>query len=404
MAVFQSVVAPSGAGAAQRAAFQGGNICVLDQLAAGALDASLGFCESCLVEITQRDDGTVDVTKASSGGAAVPLAHQFERDTEAQCPARSAPSPSDKVRADPRSAPAQLLASCVLIIQEGVDDGADRVLLTRRSAFMRTFPGAWVPPGGGVDPGERAAAAGAREVSEETGLEVDEADLAPLCVWESAYPESARRCADAGGLRRHHLVVYYTARLPRDARLQLPRHTLAEADAAVWLPLPREPAACLCADAVFDALGLEAGATLDARAPDGGRLCFDADELRGIWPQARGGGGVTRGALFALATLVQRGAVAATAAGGAVAAAAAGGAVAAAASAVAAARGGASGIAEDEDGVEPYRTCRDYAWPTEGWWDAGKGRVAFSHPEDGIEGDDVVCSMCWKGVEEYVPI
>ena len=306
MSALHNVVAPSGADEAQRAAFEGGNICVLDQLAAGeALDASLGFCESCLVELRQRENGTVSVAAATSAScASIPLAHQFERGAAAQCPARCAPSPSDRVRADARAAPALLLGACVLVVRRG-DDGADRVLLTRRSPFMRTFPRAWVPPGGGVDPGERSAAAAAREVREETGLEVDEAALVPLCAWESAFPESVVRCAD--GLRRHHLVVYYVARLPRGARVGCPRGADAEVDAAVWLRLPPAPAPCHGADAVFDALGLEAGAAVDARAPDGGPVDVVADDLRGIWPQARGGGGVTRGALFALATLAARG-------------------------------------------------------------------------------------------------
>ena len=306
MSALHNVVAPSGAGEAQRAAFEGGNICVLDQLAAGEeLDASLGFCESCLVELRQRENGTVSVAAATSAScASIPLAHQFERGAAAQCPARCAPSPSDRVRADARAAPALLLGACVLVVRRG-DDGADRVLLTRRSPFMRTFPRAWVPPGGGVDPGERSAAAAAREVREETGLEVDEAALVPLCAWESAFPESVVRCAD--GLRRHHLVVYYVARLPRGARVGCPRGADAEVDAAVWLRLPPAPAPCRGADAVFDALGLEAGAAVDARAPDGGPVDVAADDLRGIWPQAHGGGGVTRGALFALATLAARG-------------------------------------------------------------------------------------------------
>jgi 8-oxo-dGTP diphosphatase len=48
----------------------------------------------------------------------------------------------------------------------------DAVLLTRISARGH-HPGAWTLPGGGVDHGESPAAALAREVAEETGLEVD---------------------------------------------------------------------------------------------------------------------------------------------------------------------------------------------------------------------------------------
>ena len=44
------------------------------------------------------------------------------------------------------------------------------LLLTRRAAHMRTFPGTWVPPGGHVESGEGLLEAGLRELGEETGL------------------------------------------------------------------------------------------------------------------------------------------------------------------------------------------------------------------------------------------
>jgi len=44
------------------------------------------------------------------------------------------------------------------------------------------------------------------------------------------------------------------------------------------------------------------------------------------------------------------------------------------------------------------RDC-DYTWTTEDF-DAGKGRIAFSHPSEGIKEGDVVCTMCHvKGFE-----
>ena len=47
------------------------------------------------------------------------------------------------------------------------DEARERILLTRREDNGR-----WCLPGGGMDPGESAAEACVREVSEETGLEV----------------------------------------------------------------------------------------------------------------------------------------------------------------------------------------------------------------------------------------
>ena len=58
---------------------------------------------------------------------------------------------------------------------------------------------------------------------------------------------------------------------------------------------------------------------------------------------------------------------------------------------------------EDDDFV--YKWCRDcdYSWNTKAYWEAGKGRVAFCYPAEDIEDGDVVCSLCYKGEEEYFP-
>src|SRR5699024_10924769 len=58
----------------------------------------------------------------------------------------------------------QRLAAYALVVRDG------DVLLTRNSV-RGPRPGTWTLPGGGVDHGEAPAAAVAREVAEETGLE-----------------------------------------------------------------------------------------------------------------------------------------------------------------------------------------------------------------------------------------
>lgn len=72
--------------------------------------------------------------------------------------------------------PTVRLASRVLIIDRDL-----RVLLFgARRVDLDTLPGDvlwWYTPGGGVDPGESLRAAAVREVAEEIGLQVSEADL-----------------------------------------------------------------------------------------------------------------------------------------------------------------------------------------------------------------------------------
>ena len=78
-------------------------------------------------------------------------------------------------------------AVVVALIDEGFGAGlnglpshtilSDRaaVLLTRRSAALRSHAGQWALPGGRVDAGETAESAALRELTEEVGLEVDAA-------------------------------------------------------------------------------------------------------------------------------------------------------------------------------------------------------------------------------------
>lgn len=57
-------------------------------------------------------------------------------------------------------------------------DGRERILLARLSQESAVFePGLWHLPGGGVDPGEQPVEALARELREETGLELRDARL-----------------------------------------------------------------------------------------------------------------------------------------------------------------------------------------------------------------------------------
>jgi 8-oxo-dGTP pyrophosphatase MutT (NUDIX family) len=85
-------------------------------------------------------------------------------------------------------------AATVVLLREG--RGALEVLLLRRNAQLAFHGGAWVFPGGRVDPGEGAGEEGARraavrEAREEAGLALDPASLVRLSHWTT--PEGQPR-------------------------------------------------------------------------------------------------------------------------------------------------------------------------------------------------------------------
>ncbi|XP_075700202.1 m7GpppN-mRNA hydrolase NUDT17 [Rhinoderma darwinii] len=100
------------------------------------------------------------------------------------------------------------------IASRGVDVGVaillqsvnQKILLTRRSKGLHIFPNVWVPPGGHMEDGEQLLDAGLRELQEETGLNLRDANLpwSILGLWESAFPPLLSR----GLPTRHHIVAY----------------------------------------------------------------------------------------------------------------------------------------------------------------------------------------------------
>ena len=155
------------------------------------------------------------------------------------------------------------------------------LLLTRRTESLRIFPGCWVFPGGAVDEHEELITAAAREVLEETGLTCS--DLKPLCAWESCWPTESMPVDHP---RAHHLLLFYTATVVGNLRLQA-----MECDAAIWLSPEQvnwlqtrhaEPDGVV---EVFDETG----------------SCFNlpGDQMHGAYPNATGKG-TAKGHLFAL--------------------------------------------------------------------------------------------------------
>ena len=81
-----------------------------------------------------------------------------------------------------RTLPLVLVAACVLL------DGDDRILIAKRPEG-RSLAGLWEFPGGKVELGESPEHALIRELSEELGIDIAAADLAPLTFASHDYPD-----------------------------------------------------------------------------------------------------------------------------------------------------------------------------------------------------------------------
>lgn len=116
-----------------------------------------------------------------------------------------------------------------------VVDATGAVLITRRAATMRSYPGCWVLAGGAVDAGESLPAAALREIEEETGLSLEvSGPLTPIAMWESAFPLTVEGYTAAGCLKAHMLMVAYAVKL--DVVAPTLKLSPAEVDVSVWLP------------------------------------------------------------------------------------------------------------------------------------------------------------------------
>jgi 8-oxo-dGTP pyrophosphatase MutT (NUDIX family) len=94
------------------------------------------------------------------------------------------PGPGEELNAGPPTPPRP--AASVIVLRGGAE--TLEVLLVKRNPQTRFMGGAWVFPGGAIDPGEGGGeaaqrAAGVRELAEEAGLEADPETLVPFSRW-----------------------------------------------------------------------------------------------------------------------------------------------------------------------------------------------------------------------------
>lgn len=189
------------------------------------------------------------------------------------------------------------------------DDG--RVLLTRRARHMRSFPRAWVMPGGGVDSGETLTDAVIREITEETGVVVERDGLEPVGLWESAYPTSTEECVEKGkGLLAHHLVIFFVGRVARSAmkdRTGEIKITLQEeeTDAAVWLS-PIELSKTINCPLGNNDLGMTQGVEISHGVLESDQL-LPLNTLSGIYPRGADLCGIAQGNMYMLEELLSAG-------------------------------------------------------------------------------------------------
>ena len=186
-----------------------------------------------------------------------------------------------------------------------VSDPEGRILLTRRAPHMRSFPRAWVMPGGGLDDGENLFDCLIREVKEETGVDVDPGSMEPFCLWESCYPTCGDDCISAGtGITAHYLVVFCLAKTTeRDMSLLEKQVELdeQETDLALWLSA-NDFARIL--DHPLGGVDIGSSSVVSSASSSDTRREVALEDLCGIYPRGDAIKGIAQGNLFMLEELL----------------------------------------------------------------------------------------------------
>jgi mutator protein MutT len=115
-------------------------------------------------------------------------------------------------------------AVCLAILSK---DG--KILISKRAKDLRQFPGAWVCPGGHLDPGETLEECAIREVWEEVGIDVKaygvSEDIRPLILFESVSRNNYRTV----------LITFFLVRINEEASKIQAKHQVTEVENSVWL-------------------------------------------------------------------------------------------------------------------------------------------------------------------------
>lgn len=112
----------------------------------------------------------------------------------------------------------ELIPAATVVLGRDGPSGLEILMLKRNSQIA--FGGAWVFPGGRVDPGDigsseldKARSAAVRESNEETGLRVDHTRMH---VWSYWVPPRAREMVTSGSKKRRFSTWFFFAPAPAD--------------------------------------------------------------------------------------------------------------------------------------------------------------------------------------------
>ena len=307
-------------------------------------------CDRMLVDFEEKDDGSVVLTPLEFANEEEGRTTETEANTRTKryriplgrardCPTLT-PRALEDDKFDRRRRPFVSLAVVGMVVVADEDNDGESssgdtdalsLLITRRPSYMRSFPGAFVFPGGNVDPDDESLEdALSREIFEETGLEISKDSWKLECLWESIYPtqisptieasdiDTVEQHYEEGAIKAHHLVCYFSGRPQnQDQRKIQESLTLCEeeVDGAVWMSRDKirdllEATASIERDRDRALPEIVADQTISLHASGNmGTNPIPLSDLAGIYPRVVNSDcrfcGMAQGSLFALEEFVR---------------------------------------------------------------------------------------------------